>query len=39
MTGRYGDVDVTAQANATGNVLGEDGTPITGESAVYILGG
>ena len=29
----------TPTRSVTGNVLGEDGTPITGEDAVYVLGG
>lgn len=37
--GKYGNPDVTAQANKTGNILDEDGTPITGEDGIYILQG
>jgi hypothetical protein len=39
ITGRYGNIPVEALANKSGNILGEDGTPITGEDEVYILGG
>ena len=39
ITGRYGDVSVTAQENTTRNILQEDGTPITGEDGVYITQG
>lgn len=36
LTGRYGDIAVTAIASETPGVLGEDGTPITGEDGVYL---
>lgn len=33
------DEPATPIASVTGNILGEDGTPIIGESSVYIAGG
>lgn len=39
LTGRFQNDVVTALAPSTGNILGEDLTPITGEDGVYILGG
>ncbi len=37
ITGRYGDTAVTATANKTGNLLTEDGIPLTTEDGIYIL--
>lgn len=39
MTGRYGDKAVTAQANLTGMIITEDGSPITTEDGINILQG
>lgn len=33
------DEPATPIASVTGNILGEDGTPVIGESSVYIAGG
>src|SRR6478735_9584413 len=37
--GLYPVIDVTAQGNSTGNILAEDGTPLTGEDGVYLMRG
>lgn len=37
ITGQYPDPDVTALVAATGNLLAEDGTPLTAEDGVYLL--
>lgn len=37
--GQYGSTAVDDLESVSGNVLGEDGTPVTGEDDVYVLGG
>jgi len=37
IVGQYGTIPVEAVANKTGNLLAEDGTPLTAEDGVYLL--